>query len=136
MKPGREVLAEPGVIWTPGRARGLGGAYGRRPGSGAVPHSVDDGACTGSCRPRPDCSKFPAPAPFDRMRAGPPFPYLRWTGPPLTRGGPLQRGGEVRRQRRAHVDRLAGDGMGEREPLRVQELAVQAEHAGAPVLRI
>ena len=42
---------------------------------------------------------------MELVRAGPPFPYLRWTGPLLSRA--LQRRGQVSGQRRGDVDRLA-----------------------------
>src|SRR4051794_27564687 len=97
------------------------------------------------------------------VRAGPPFPYLRWSGPQSCGGGgaappppPLggrgrgaggggaggappaasQRRGQILRERRADVDPLAGDRVVEREPLRVQELALEAEAAGVAVLGV
>ena len=39
---------------------------------------------------------FPVPR---LVRAGPPFPYLRWTGPLLLRFSPRQCGAQVVRQR-------------------------------------
>ena len=49
--------------------------------------------------------------------------------------GQLQRRPQVGRQRRAHVDRHAGDRVVEREPLRMQELALEPVAARDPVLR-
>ena len=44
----------------------------------------------------------------------------------------LERGRKIRRQRRRDVDLLAGDRMREGEPRRVEELPLEAEHAGSP----
>src|SRR6478609_1314834 len=88
--------------------------------------------------------KFAQAPSFQAVRAGPPFPYLRWSGPCNTASGAARMGrptalkdaGEVFGERRADVDALARDGVVEREPLGVQELALEAERAGVAVLGI
>src|SRR5690242_17217781 len=50
--------------------------------------------------------------------------------------GQLKRRSQVSRQRRADVDRRAGDGVLEREPLGMQELALEPVAARDPVLTI
>ena len=71
---------------------------------------------------------------WELVRAGPPFPYLRWTGPP-----PLARSSAAARSAGsgdATSTASPRDRMREREPGRVQELALQPVAAGAAVLRV
>src|SRR4051812_16788745 len=92
--------------------------------------------------------KFGAAAPFEGVRAGPPFPYLRWSGPCIPEWGgqdgpprsvlprALEGAGEVGRKRRGDVDDLLRDRVREGQARGVEELALEAEEAGAAVLGV
>ena len=73
---------------------GVEGARTRRQAPGRAATSAGSHECPGSGDGESISSvrKFPARAPFEGLRAGPPFPYLRWSGPCI----PARWGGQDR----------------------------------------
>ena len=136
------------VVTAPGGVEGSAGP-GASAGQGRLPRAP--GGSPGSKRSEMNLSVYASFVPLLRWcLCGPtPLPLI-----PVVRSAPsagwgghgwpphrasacaFERRGEVGGERRANVDRLAGDGMGEGQVLGVQELALEPEHAGVAVLRI
>src|SRR5687767_5563629 len=76
--PGREACAGTRAIGAPGRVRGL--RWLGRPGVDDRTRPPRSGRTVDECRR--ERRKFRPETALQPPRAGPPFPYLRWTGPP------------------------------------------------------
>ena len=130
--PGEEGVRNPARL-APGRGRASG--WVGPPGVGGTGLIRLGRGGTVQCR-RTSRARSAAERALGLVRAGPPFPYLRWTGPPLPPPR-CERRGEVVRQRRARRrPRAPVTGMREREPRGVQELAREPVAARRAVLGV
>ena len=113
-----------------GRRIGIGAAAGSRRARCSLARRAAQPARRAGHPGRSNGPQVPHPARcVGLLRAGPPFPYLRWTGPPSSArsSAAARSAGSGERD----VDRRAGDRMREREPRGVQELALQPVAARA-----